>query len=190
MECLLRDVGTARSLDDRRSLRAGSSTRAGMRHRTWQISVSRSAAACHSLARSGCDSANHLCTLRVSGAPAHRATSVRSYAVRPNEERKAEFVKLHRAQAFAGFLIVSLIALIGFAAFSATSLRAAPPLDIPDDASARIAGQILGVDLGPEVAQASVTPRDADDSAVDDAAGDADPDSSSSPAGTSHSDPP
>ena len=60
--------------------------------------------------------------------------------------RKAETLKLHRRQAFAGFLIVSLIALIGFAAFSATGFSKAPPLDLPESSSGRIAGQILGVE--------------------------------------------
>lgn len=44
---------------------------------------------------------------------------------------------------------MSLLALVGFAAFSATGARAAPPADIPD-VSARVAGAILGVDLGPD----------------------------------------
>jgi len=44
---------------------------------------------------------------------------------------------------------VGLLALVGFAAFSATGARAAPPADIPD-VSARVAGALLGVDLGPD----------------------------------------
>lgn len=58
-------------------------------------------------------------------------------------------MRLHRPEAFAGFLIVGLLALVGFAAFSATGARAAPPADIPD-VSARVAGALLGVDLGPD----------------------------------------
>ena len=58
-------------------------------------------------------------------------------------------MRLHRPKAFAGFLIVSLLALVGFAAFSATGVRAAPPIEIPD-VSARVAGALLGVDLGPD----------------------------------------
>ena len=61
--------------------------------------------------------------------------------------RKAETLKLHRRQAFAGFVIIGLIALVGFAAFSATGFGTAPPIDLPADVSARIAGQLLGVDL-------------------------------------------
>jgi hypothetical protein len=64
-------------------------------------------------------------------------------------------LKLHRPKAFAGFLIVSLLALVGFAAFSATGVRAAPPVDIPD-VSARVAGALLGVDLGPDPAAVSL----------------------------------
>jgi hypothetical protein len=67
-------------------------------------------------------------------------------------------LKLHRRQAFAGFLIIGLIALVGFAAFSATGFKAPPPVDLPADVSARIAGQLLGVDLGPDVEEADTTP--------------------------------
>jgi hypothetical protein len=67
-------------------------------------------------------------------------------------------LKLHRRQAFAGFLIVGLIALVGFAAFSATGFKSAPPVDLPADISARIAGQLLGVDLGPDAVDAGTTP--------------------------------
>lgn len=66
-------------------------------------------------------------------------------------------MKLHRRQAFAGFLIVGLIALVGFAAFSATGFRTAPPVDLPADISARIAGQLLGVDLGPDSGEPTTT---------------------------------
>ncbi|MCP3974095.1 MAG: hypothetical protein GY720_06335 [bacterium] len=59
-------------------------------------------------------------------------------------------MRLQRPQAFAGFLIVGLIALVGFAAFSATGFRTAPPVDLPDEVTARVAGAILGLDLGPD----------------------------------------
>ena len=59
-------------------------------------------------------------------------------------------MNLQRPQAFAGFLIVGLLALAGFAAFSATGARSAPPVDLPDDVSARVAGAVLGLDLGPD----------------------------------------
>ena len=54
-------------------------------------------------------------------------------------------------------MIVGLIALVGFAAFSATGFRSAPPVDLPSDVSARIAGQLLGVDLGPDAAEPDLT---------------------------------
>jgi len=73
--------------------------------------------------------------------------------------RKAENLQLQRPKAFAGFLIVGLIALAGFAAFSATGVRAAPPVDIPAEVSARVAGNILGVDLGPDTADRSLAPN-------------------------------
>ena len=63
-----------------------------------------------------------------------------------------------RPKAFAGFLIVGLISLAGFAAFSATGVRAAPPVDIPAEVNARVAGAILGVDLGPDSADRSLAP--------------------------------
>jgi len=66
-------------------------------------------------------------------------------------------LKLHRRQTYAGFLIVSLIALLGFAAFSARSLKTPPPVEIPAQVSARVAGQLLGVDLGPDTPSASVS---------------------------------
>ena len=66
-------------------------------------------------------------------------------------------MKLHRRQTFAGFLIVGLISLVGFAAFSATGFRTAPPVDLPADVSARIAGQLLGVDLGPDSGEPTTT---------------------------------
>ena len=84
--------------------------------------------------------------------------------------RKAETLKLHRRQAFAGFLIVGLIALVGFAAFSATGFRAPPPVDLPADISARIAGQLLGVDLGPDIVESDATPPPATASPDTDAA--------------------
>ena len=65
---------------------------------------------------------------------------------------------MQRPKAFAGFLIVGLIALVGFAAFSATGVRAAPPVDIPAEVEARVAGAILGVDLGPDSADRSLAP--------------------------------
>ncbi|NND04026.1 MAG: hypothetical protein HKN91_14695 [Acidimicrobiia bacterium] len=68
-------------------------------------------------------------------------------------------MQLQRPKAFAGFLIVGLIALAGFAAFSATGVRAAPPIDIPADVSASVAGNILGVDLGPDSADRSLAPN-------------------------------
>lgn len=68
---------------------------------------------------------------------------------------------MQRPKAFAGLLIVGLIALVGFAAFSATSLRSAPPLDLPDDISARIAGNLLAVDLGPDLVESSLSPTPA-----------------------------
>lgn len=68
-------------------------------------------------------------------------------------------MQLQRPKAFAGFLIVGLIALAGFAAFSATGVRAAPPVDIPAEVSARVAGNILGVDLGPDTADRSLAPN-------------------------------
>lgn len=67
-------------------------------------------------------------------------------------------MQLQRPKAFAGLLIVGLIALVGFAAFSATGLRTAPPLDLPDDISARIAGNLLAVDLGPDLVESSLSP--------------------------------
>lgn len=70
-------------------------------------------------------------------------------------------MQLQRPKAFAGLLIVGLIALVGFAAFSATGLRSAPPLDLPDDVSARIAGSLLAVDLGPELVESSLSPTPA-----------------------------
>lgn len=73
-------------------------------------------------------------------------------------------MKLRRPQAFAGFVIVSLIALIGFAAFSATGFRSAPPLDLPEDVTARIAGQILGVELGSDAPAAVEIPAPAEPS--------------------------
>ncbi len=72
--------------------------------------------------------------------------------------RKAENLQLQRPKAFAGILIVGLIAIAGFAAFSATGVRAAPPIDIPAEVSARVAGNILGVDLGPDTADRSLAP--------------------------------
>ena len=75
--------------------------------------------------------------------------------------READTLKLHRRQAFAGFLIVGLIAIVGFAAFSATGFRNAPPIDIPADATADIAGQLLAVDLGPDAPEANPAPAPA-----------------------------
>lgn len=65
---------------------------------------------------------------------------------------------MQRPKAFAGSLIVGLIALIGFAAFSATGVRAAPPIDLPAEVTARVSGAILGVDLGPDTAAPSLAP--------------------------------
>lgn len=70
--------------------------------------------------------------------------------------RKAEILKLHRPKAFAGLLIVGLLALVGFAAFSATGASKAPPTAIPD-VNARVAGALLGIDLGPDPAAATPT---------------------------------
>ena len=80
-------------------------------------------------------------------------------------ERRRRKVQLQRPKAFAGFLIVGLIALAGFAAFSATGVRSAPPVDIPAEVSARVAGNILGVDLGPDTADRSLAP-DPDSSVI------------------------
>ena len=71
-------------------------------------------------------------------------------------------MQLRRPKAFAGFLIVGLIALAGFAAFSATGVRAAPPIDLPAEVSAKVAGNILGVDLGPDTADRSLAPNPED----------------------------
>lgn len=65
---------------------------------------------------------------------------------------------MQRAKAFAGFLIVGLIALIGFAAFSATGVGSAPPVDVPEGVTARVSGALLGLDLGPDAADQSLTP--------------------------------
>lgn len=65
---------------------------------------------------------------------------------------------MQRAKAFAGFLIVGLIALIGFAAFSATGAGSAPPVDLPEGVTARVSGAVLGLDLGPDAADQSLTP--------------------------------
>lgn len=65
---------------------------------------------------------------------------------------------MQRPKAFAGFLIIGLIALIGFAAFSATGVRAAPPVDLPAEVTARVSGALLGVDLGPDTADRSLAP--------------------------------
>lgn len=63
---------------------------------------------------------------------------------------------MQRPKAFAGFLIVGLIALVGFAAFSATGVGSAPPVDLPAEVSGKVAGAILGVDLGPDIAESSL----------------------------------
>lgn len=62
---------------------------------------------------------------------------------------------MRRPKAFAGFLIVGLISLVGFAAFSATGVGSAPPIDLPAEVSGKVAGAILGVDLGPDVSSLS-----------------------------------
>lgn len=67
-------------------------------------------------------------------------------------------MRLQRPKAFAGLLIVGLIAIVGFAAFSATGFRSAPPIDLPDQVSGKTAGALLGVDLGPDSADRSLAP--------------------------------
>ena len=60
-------------------------------------------------------------------------------------------MKIIRPQTFAGLLIVAMIALAGFAAFTASGVGNAPPLDLPDNVSARVAANLLAVDLGPDL---------------------------------------
>ena len=108
---------------------------------------------------SACGRSKTVPTLRLLGPPALGQLGIDHAFGSARETRKAETLKLHRRQAFAGFLIVGLIALVGFAAFSATDFRSAPPVDLPDDISARIAGQLLGVDLGPDSAEPDATPE-------------------------------
>ena len=97
---------------------------------------------------------------------------------------------MQRAKAFAGFLIVGLIALIGFAAFSATGAGSAPPVELPPGVSARVSGAVLGLDLGPDAADQSLTPLPAEPDSTPGAdavpgAGNESPDAGPDPTGDS-----